>query len=49
MVQFADGDSNLTQYNQVIRHHSIFCQTVLIASMITQLYAVVFFFLVSVM
>ena len=35
-----EGDSSLNQYNQVIRHNSIFCRIASIASMITQLYAV---------
>ena len=35
-----EGDSNLNQYNQVIRHNSIFYWIASIASMITQLYVV---------
>ena len=41
MVQFAEGDSNLSGYNRVIRHNSILCQIGVIGSMITQMYALV--------
>ena len=41
MVQFTEEDSNLSGYNQVIKHNGILCRIGVIGSMITQMYALV--------